>query len=121
VVRLDDETRELCKEIVRCGGLEGSVKLALDYFDASINRIAAWVTGFRNVQKALLMALLTPDMTELQNAGNWTKLMVMQEEMKTLPFGEIWNEYCSRCGVPGDGCWFAEIEKYEAEVLSQRN
>ena len=121
VVLLDDETKELCKEIVRCGGLDGSVKLALDYFDASINRIAAWVTGYRNVQKALLMALLTPDLTELQNAGNWTKLMVVQEELKTLPFGDIWNEYCRRCGVPGDGQWFAEVEKYEAEVLSHRN
>ena len=121
VVLLDDETKEMCKEIVRCGGLDGSVKLALDYFDASINRISAWTVGFRNVQKALLMALLTPDMTDLQNEGNFTKLMVMQEELKTLPFGEIWNEYCVRCGAPADGAWFGEIEKYEAEVLSQRN
>lgn len=121
VVLLDDETKELCKEIVRCGGLEGSVKLALDYFDASINRISAWVVGFRNVQKALLMALLTPDMTSLQNSGNWTKLMVAQEELKTMPFGEVWAEYCRTCGAPVDGEWFAEIEKYEAEVLSCRS
>ena len=103
------------------GGLEGSVKIALDYFDASINRISAWATGFRNVQKALLMALLAPDYTALQDAGNWTKLMVVQEELKTMPFGEIWNEYCSRCGVPGDGQWFEQVEKYEADVLSLRN
>ena len=120
VVLLDDETKEICKEIVRCGGLDGSVKIALDYFDASINRISAWVTGFRNVQKALLMALLTPDMTQMQNAGNWTELMVAQEEMKTMPFGEIWNEYCARCGKPADGQWFAKVKEYEANVLSQR-
>ncbi len=120
VVLLDDETKELCKEIVRCGGLEGSVKIALDYFDASINRIAAWTVGFRNVQKALLMALVTPDLKDLQDSGNWTKLMVVQEELKTMPFGEIWTEYCRVCGAPVDGEWFAEVEKYEAEVLSKR-
>ncbi len=120
VVLLDDETKEICKEIVRCGGLDGSVKIALDYFDASINRISAWVTGFRNVQKGLLMALLTPDMTALQDAGNWSELMVLQEEMKTMPFGEIWNEYCARCGKPADGQWFAKVKEYEANVLSKR-
>ena len=110
VVLLDDETKELCKEFVCCGGLEGGVKLALDYFGASINRIAVWVTGFRNVQMALLMALLTPDLTELRNAGSWSKLMVVQEELKALPFGEIWNEYCSRCGAPADGQRFAQVK-----------
>jgi len=120
VVLLDDETKEICKEIVRCGGLDGSVKIALDYFDASINRISAWVTGFRNVQKGLLMALLTPDMTALQDAGNWSELMVLQEEMKTMPFGEIWNEYCARCGKPADGQWFAKVKEYEETVLSKR-
>ena len=121
VVLLDDETKEICKEIVRCGGLEGSVKMALDYFDASINRISAWTVGFRNVQKALLMALITPDFTELQNADNWTELMVMQEELKTMPFGEIWTEYCRQCGAPADGEWFADVKKYERDVLSKRN
>ncbi len=120
VVLLDDETREICKEIVRCGGLDGSVKIALDYFDASINRISAWTVGFRNVQKALLMALLTPDLTEMQNTDNWTELMVVQEELKTMPFGEIWAEYCRVCGVPADGEWFAIVKKYESEVLSKR-
>ena len=120
VVLLDDETREICKEIVRCGGLDGSVKIALDYFDASINRISAWTVGFRNVQKALLMALLTPDLTEMQNADNWTELMVVQEELKTMPFGEIWAEYCRVCGAPADGEWFATVKKYEREVLSKR-
>ena len=120
VVLLDDETREICKEIVRCGGLEGSVKIALDYFDASINRISAWTVGFRNVQKALLMALITPDLTAMQNADNWTELMVVQEELKTMPFGEIWTEYCRQCGAPADGEWFATVKQYEAEVLSKR-
>ena len=120
VVLLDDETREICKEIVRCGGLEGRVKIALDYFDASINRIAAWTVGLRNVQKALLMALLTPDFTALQDRGDFTSLMVMQEELKTLPFGEIWQQYCDECGVPGDGQWLPLVKQYENDVLSKR-
>ena len=121
VVRFDDETKEICKEIVRCGGLD-RVFIALDYFDASINRVSAWVTGFRNLQKALLFAMLQPNemMTKLQNEGNWTKLMVVQEELKTMPFGEIWEEYCRRCGKPADGEWFGKIEEYEREVLSKR-
>jgi len=120
VVRLDDETKEICKEIVRCGGLTGSVKIALDYFDASINRIAAWTVGFRNVQKALLMALLEPDMTDLQDSGDMTSLLVRQEELRTLPFGEVWEEYCARCGVPADGQWLPKVKAYENEVLSKR-
>ena len=120
VVLLDDETKELCKEIVRCGGLEGRVKMALDYFDASINRISAWTVGFRNVQKALLMALCTPDLTPMQDANNWTELMVIQEELKTMPFGEIWEEYCRVCGVPADGEWFSAVLQYEKNVLQRR-
>ena len=120
VVLFDDETKELCKEIVRCGGLDGRVHMALDYFDASVNRIAAWATGLRNVQKALLNALLMPDMTAEQNAGNFTDLLVRQEELKTMPFGEIWDEYCRRCGVPEDGQWLPEVRKYENEILSKR-
>ncbi len=121
VVLFDDETKELCKEIVRCGGLD-RVFIALDYFDASINRISAWVTGFRNLQKALLYALLEPhgELKKLQDEGNQTRLMVMLEEQKTLPFGEIWEEYCKVCGKPLDGQWFPEIEQYEAQVLSKR-
>ena len=122
VVLLDDETKEIAKEIVRCGGLEGRVKIALDYFDASINRVAAWTVGFRNLQKALLMALLTPsdDLTEIQDNGNFTKLMVRQEELKTLPFGEIWQEYCNRCNVLADGEWYTVVEEYETEILGKR-
>ena len=120
VVLFDDETKEICKEVVRCG--IDKVFIALDYFDASINRISAWVTGFRNVQKALLFAMLQPQaqLKKLQDEGNWTELMVVQEEMKTMPFGEIWDEYCARCGKPADGQWFAQIKRYEQEVLSKR-
>ena len=122
VVLFDDETKEIAKEIVRCGGLEGSVKIALDYFDASINRVAAWVVGYRNLQKALLNALLCPneELKEVQDKNNWTELLVRQEEQKTLPFGEVWDEYCRSCGKPVDGEWYPIVEKYEAEVQSIR-
>lgn len=121
VVLFDDETKEIAKEIVRCDGLDGKVAIALDYFDASINRISAWTVGFRNVQKALLNALLEPqDLKDVQNNGDFTKLMVIQEELKTLPFGEVWDEYCIRCQKPLDGEWFADVKKYENEELSKR-
>lgn len=122
VVLFDDETKEICKEIVRCGGLDGRVNIALDYFDASINRISAWTVGFRNVEKALLSALCTPHtaLKELQDTNQFTELMVRQEELKTLPFGEVWDEYCHRNGVPVDGAWFEEVKKYEQNVLSKR-
>ena len=110
VVLFDDETKEIAKEIVRCDALD-RVFIALDYFDASINRISAWVTGFRNLQKALLFALLQPNdmLKKLQDEGDFTQLMVMQEELKTYPFGEIWDEYCRSCGKPLDGEWYPEI------------
>ena len=122
VVLFDDETKEICKEIVRCGGLDGRVNIALDYFDASINRISAWTVGFRNVEKALLSALCTPHtvLKKLQDTNQFTELMVRQEELKTLPFGEVWDEYCRRNGVPVDGAWFEEVKKYEQNMLSKR-
>ena len=122
VVLFDDETKEICKEIVRCGGLDGRVKIALDYFDASINRISAWTVGLRNLQKALLIALLTPngELVEKQNANNWTEVMVLQEELKTLPFGDVWEEYCNVCGVPSGIEWFDTVKKYENEILNKR-
>ena len=121
VVLFDDETKEIAKEIVRNDALE-RVYIALDYFDASINRISAWTVGARNMQKALLYALLEPsaDFKALQESGNYTKLMVMQEEYKTLPFGEVWEEYCRSCGVVAGAEWFDEIVEYEANVLSKR-
>ena len=121
VVLFDDETREIAKEIVRNDALN-RVYIALDYFDASINRISAWTTGLRNMEKALLCALLQPnaEMKALQDTNNMTKLMTVQEEVKTFPFGEVWDYYCEECGVPAGAKWFEEVEKYEAEVLSKR-
>ena len=118
VVLFDDETREMMKEIVRADAL-GRVFLATDYFDASINRISAWVTGLHSVQKALLYALLEPkSLKKLQDENNFTELMVRQEELKTMPFGAVWEEYLRRETVPQD--YFAEIKRYEADVLSKR-
>ena len=121
VVLFDDETREMAKEIVRCDGLE-RVYMALDYFDAGINRLSAWVTGFRSWQKALLFALCTPNqqLAQLQDQGNMTRLMVEQEELKLYPFGAVWEEYLRQCDVPGSRECLAEIEAYEAEVLLKR-
>ncbi|MBQ8793349.1 MAG: L-rhamnose isomerase [Clostridia bacterium] len=121
VVLFDDETREMAKEIVRCDAFD-RVYMALDYFDASINRIAAWTVGLRSWQKALLMAMLTPNaqLKELQDKGNYTELMVRSEEVKTLPFGDIWNYYCECCGAPVDGEWFTKVQEYEKNVLSKR-
>ena len=121
VVLFDDETKEMAKEIVRSGATD-RVYMALDYFDASINRISAWSVGFRSWQKALLNALLTPNemLTKLQDENRLTELMVMSEAVKTLPFGDIWDEYCKVCGAPVDGEWYAEIEKYENEVQIKR-
>lgn len=118
VVLFDDETREMMKEIVRADALD-RVFLATDYFDASINRISAWVTGLHSVQKALLYALLEPKtLKALQDDNNFTELMVRQEELKTMPFGAVWEEYLRRETVPQD--YFAEIKRYEADVLSKR-
>ena len=120
VVLFDDETKEICREIVRCGGLEGKVNIALDYFDASINRISAWVTGVRNVQKSLLFALLQPNdrLKELQDSSDFTQLMVIQEELKTAPFYEVWQEYLKRENAPSE--YYSEVKRYEEEVLSAR-
>lgn len=121
VVLFDDETREIAKEIVRNDALD-RVLLALDFFDASINRIAAWTTGMRNMQKALLFALLCPNkkLARLQNDGEMTELMVMQEELKVYPFGDVWDYFCESNGVPMKEDWFADVKAYEKEVLSKR-
>ena len=119
VVLFDDETREIAKEIVRNDALD-RVYIALDFFDASINRISAWANGMRSMSKSLLYALLSPNamLKELQDTNQLTKVMTVQEEVKTLPFGDVWNYFCEECGVPAN--WFAEIEKYEKEVLANR-
>ena len=119
VVILDDETKEIAKEIVRNDAL-GRVFIATDYFDASINRISAWVTGIRSVHKALLLALLEPNekMKKLQDESRFTELMVLQEDMKTAPFGDIWDEYLRRENISND--YISAILDYEKNTLEAR-
>lgn len=118
VILFDDETREIAKEIVRNNALD-RVFIATDYFDASINRISAWVTGVRSVQKALLFALLqSKDIKEMQDGADFTALMVKQEALKTAPFGDVWNEYLEMQNLSDS--YIDEIKKYEQEVLVNR-
>lgn len=118
VVLFDDETREIAKEIIRADALD-RVFIATDYFDASINRISAWITGGRSVQKALLYALLEPSsLKELQDSSDFTSLMVRSEELKTMPFGDVWEEYLNREGVSID--YLSEVKTYEKNVLEER-
>lgn len=121
VIKLDDELKELATEIVRCHALQRTF-IGLDFFDASINRVAAWVIGTRNMIKALLYGLLTPNekLLQLQDAKDYTAVLVLLEDIKTLPFGDVWDEYCRREGVPVCGEWFNEVKKYEQDVLSKR-
>ncbi|HIW21803.1 MAG TPA: L-rhamnose isomerase [Candidatus Dorea intestinavium] len=121
VVLLDDETKEIAKEIVRNDALD-RVLIGLDFFDASINRISAWVVGMRNMQKALMLALLSPNkaLKEMQDSQDFTKLMVMQEELKLYPFGDVWNYFCEVNKVPTREDYYNEIKKYENEVLIKR-
>ena len=122
VVRYDDETKEILREVVRCGGVDKTY-IALDYFDASINRVAAWISGLRAARKALLNALLTPEalLADYQNKADYTSLLVISEEIKTAPFGAVWEELCTRAEMPAGAAWFEEIKKYENEVLSARS
>ncbi|MBE6729749.1 MAG: L-rhamnose isomerase [Ruminococcaceae bacterium] len=121
VVLLDDETKEMAKEIVKNDALD-RVIMALDYFDASINRVAAWVVGMRNWQKALLSAMLTPwdKLKELQDSGDFTSLMVLSEAIKVYPFGDVWNEFLKRNNIPDDNAWYDIIKEYEKDVLLKR-
>lgn len=121
VVSFDDETREICREIARCDAWD-RVLVGLDFFDGSINRVAAWTIGSRNFQKALLAALLEPhaELRRLQDEGNFTKRLALLEEVKTLPFADVWAEYCHREGVPAGFAWFDELERYEQDVTSRR-
>lgn len=119
VVIFEDELKEIMKEVVRNDALD-KVKIALDYFDASINRVFAWVTGERSVEKALLYALLLPNaaMKETQEKGEFTRLMYLQERVKMLPFGEVWAEYLKECGL--DDNYFETISEYEKTILEER-
>ena len=121
VVTLTDELQAIAQEIVRGGYLE-RVHIGLDFFDASINRIAAWVVGTRNMLKALLMALLEPTekWQELELAGDYTSRLSLMEEQKSLPFGAVWDQCCQKAGVPVGAGWLKEVQQYERDVLSLR-
>ncbi len=120
VVLFEDELKEIAKEIVRNDAAD-KVLIGLDYFDASINRLAAWVVGARNMKKALLWALLQPNarLKALQDEANFTELMVLQEELKTLPFEGVWAE-CLRREHQKGAEWFTEIKEYENKILKER-
>lgn len=121
VVILDDELREIALEIVRNDALD-RVIIGLDFFDASINRVAAWTIGTRNMIKALLYAMLVPNeyLKQLQEEGNFTERLALMEEFKTYPFGAVWDYYCEKMGVPVRESWLEEVKAYEQEVLLKR-
>lgn len=121
VVIFDDELKNIALEIVR-NGFEKRVHIGLDFFDASINRIAAWTIGTRNMQKALLYAALEPtaQLRAFELESDYTSRLAMLEECKSLPFAAVWDQYCEQSGVPVRGEWLAEVKKYEKEVLSKR-
>jgi len=121
VVILSDELRAIAEEIVR-GDYLGRVRIALDFFDASINRVAAWVIGARSTLKALLIALLEPTerMRQFEASGDFTSRLAVMEELKTMPFGAIWDYYCLKQDVPWGEAWLDEVKTYERSVLSER-
>ncbi|MCM3725770.1 L-rhamnose isomerase [Neobacillus cucumis] len=121
VVILDDELKEIALEIVRNDALD-RVIIGLDFFDASINRVAAWTIGTRNMIKALLSAMLVPNeyLKQLQEEGNFTERLALMEEFKTYPFGAVWDYYCEKMGVPVKESWLEEVKAYEQEVLLKR-
>ena len=120
VVTLNDDLLAIAREVVACGPRR--VHLGLDYFDASINRIAAWVIGTRNLQKALLIALLEPPaIRTAELAGDNTARLALQEEAKSLPFGAVWDYFCETQGVTAGEAWLAEVKAFENNVLSKRD
>jgi L-rhamnose isomerase len=121
VVTLTDEVQAIAQEIVR-GGFLGRVHIGLDFFDASINRVAAWVIGTRNVQKALLMALLDPidRLREAERNEDFTARLAILEELRSLPWAAIWDHFCRVSDVPVADAWLAEVKSYERDVLSER-
>lgn len=121
VVRLDDEIREIAKEIVR-NDAAGKVILGLDFFDASVNRIAAWIVGTRSMQKALCMALLenNEEMRRMQDEADFSRLLAYSEEIKALPWQEVWNEWLRRNGLETGFSWYEDVMEYEKNVLLKR-
>ena len=121
VVALDDELQEIANEVIR-NGLADRIHIGLDFFDASINRVAAWVIGMRNMQKALLRALLEPTavMKQLELDGDYTARLAYLEEMKAMPWQAVWDEFCERQGVPTGLAWLNEVRGYETQILAER-
>lgn len=121
VVILDDELYAIAHEIIRCNAMD-RIHIGLDFFDASINRVAAWVIGTRNTQKALLFALLenTSELSRVEQNFCYTDRLALLEELKTLPFGAVWNYYCLSRGVPVGRAWLDSVKNYEARVLADR-
>ena len=121
VVVLNDDLRAIAEEIVRSGSLD-RIHIGLDYFDASINRVAAWVIGSRNMMKALLLALLEPAalLRKAEARGDFTSRLALQEEAKSLPFAAVWDYFCMIEGVPIGDVWLTEVRRYEAAILARR-
>jgi L-rhamnose isomerase len=121
VVILSDELEALAQELVR-GNYLDRTHIGLDFFDASINRIAAWVIGTRCMLKALLLALLEPTakLRQMEAAGDLTSRLALLEELKTLPFGTVWDYYCMKSNVPPGDAWLSEVKAYEKNVLAKR-
>jgi L-rhamnose isomerase len=122
VVTYNEELLNIAQEIIR-NSFQDRVHIGLDFFDASINRIAAWIIGTRNMLKALCTALLEPSakLKELENAGNYTSRLAMLEELKFFPASAVWDYYCAQNDVPVGLDWLAEVEKYEKNILSKRD
>ena len=122
VVIMDDELQEIAKEIVRNDLLERTA-IGLDFFDGTINRIAAWVVGTRNTQKALLKAMLEPtqNLKDLENHFDFTSRLVLTEELKDFPYSDVWNYFCLKNNVPVGLDWFEEVKEYETKILAERH
>lgn len=121
VLKLNDDLQDVADELVKCDALKRAY-IGLDYFDASINRVAAMIIGVRNMEKALLKALLTPwdILSKAQDDLDHTKVLALQEEVKTLPWEDVWNEYCFREHCGSEREWYDAMKVYEKEVLLQR-
>ena len=121
VITLNDELKAIAQEIV-WNGLASRTRIGLDYFDASINRIAAWTIGARNMRKALLVAMLTPYklIRDAENEGDYSKRLALQEEFRDLPFGAVWNHACEQAGKGVSEQWISSCKAYEREVLAKR-
>jgi L-rhamnose isomerase len=121
VVTMTDDLLAIAQELVR-GDYLGRTHLGLDFFDASINRVAAWVIGARNLLRALCFAMLEPypRYLELERAGDYTARLALMEEAKSLPWGAVWDYHCEQQGVPVGEAWLADVRRYEHDVLSRR-